>query len=70
MRVCQFRHYGTVFYVPHRWPEHANRESLVFQTAAALSMRVEPPRDLPVDGSSVGTEVWRGDTMYETYAKK
>jgi hypothetical protein len=49
MRVCQFRHYGTVFYVPHRWPEHANRELLVFQTQPPLSMRVEPLRDLPVD---------------------
>ena len=39
MRVCQFRHYGTVFYAPHRWPEHANREPLVLQTTTALSMR-------------------------------
>jgi hypothetical protein len=38
MRVCQFRHYGTVFYAPHRWPEHANREPLVFQTPSRLSM--------------------------------
>ena len=39
MRVCQFRHYGTVFYAPHRWPEHANRELLVLQTQPPLSMR-------------------------------
>ena len=38
MRVCQFRHYGTVFYAPHRGPEHANREPLVFQTPSPLSM--------------------------------
>jgi hypothetical protein len=38
MRVCQFRHYGTVFYAPHRGPEHANREPLVFQTPSLLSM--------------------------------
>ena len=38
MRVCQFRHYGTVFYAPHRGPEHANREPLVFQTPWLLSM--------------------------------
>jgi hypothetical protein len=35
-----------VFYVPHRWPEHANRESLVFQTQPPLSMRLEPPAGL------------------------
>ena len=39
MRVCQFRHYGTVFYAPHRWPEHANREPLVLQTQPPLSMQ-------------------------------
>jgi len=39
MRVCQFRHYGTVFYAPHREPEHANRELLVLQTLPPLSMR-------------------------------
>src|SRR3981189_765101 len=39
MRVCQFRHYGTVFYAPHRWPEHANREPSVLQTQRPLSMR-------------------------------
>jgi hypothetical protein len=38
MRVCQFRHYGTVFYAPHRGPEHANRELLVLQTATAMSI--------------------------------
>jgi hypothetical protein len=38
MRVCQFRHYGTVSFAPHRWPEHANREPLVFQTPSLLSM--------------------------------
>jgi|ERR1700733_5609907 hypothetical protein len=38
MRVCQFRHYGTVFYVPHRWPEHANREYSVLQTERRLSI--------------------------------
>jgi hypothetical protein len=49
MRVCQFRHYGTVFYAPHRGPEHANREPLVFQTSPPLSMQLrmagggEPP---------------------------
>jgi hypothetical protein len=40
MRVCQFRHYGTVFYAPHRRPEHANREPLVLQTPPPLSMQV------------------------------
>ncbi len=39
MRVCQFRHYGTVFYAPHRGPEHANREPLVLQTERRLSIR-------------------------------
>jgi len=38
MRVCQFRHYGTVFYAPHRWPKHANREPLVLQTEGRLSI--------------------------------
>jgi hypothetical protein len=38
MRVCQFRHYGTVFYAPQRGPEHANRELLVLQTATPLSI--------------------------------
>jgi hypothetical protein len=38
MRVCQFRHYGTVFYAPHRWPEHADRELLVLQTERRLSI--------------------------------
>jgi len=27
-----------VFYAPHRGPEHANREPLVFQTLSPLSM--------------------------------
>jgi hypothetical protein len=27
-----------VFYAPHRGPEHANREPLVFQTPSLLSM--------------------------------
>ena len=31
MRVCQFRHYGTVFYAPHKGPEHANRELQSFK---------------------------------------
>ena len=70
MRVCQFRHYGTVFYVPHRWPEHVNREPLVFQTRPPLSMRVELLWDLPVDGVLIGTAVGCGDTMHETYAEK
>ena len=39
MRVCQFRHYGTVFYAPHRRPEHAYREPLVLQTQPPLSMQ-------------------------------
>jgi hypothetical protein len=38
MRVCQFRHYGTVFYAPHWWPGHANRESLVLQRQRRLSI--------------------------------
>src|ERR1700680_701433 len=45
MRVCQFRHYGTVFYAPHRWPEHANREPLVLQTQPPLSMQVGSLQD-------------------------
>jgi hypothetical protein len=28
-----------VFYAPHRWPEHANRESLVLQSASLLSIQ-------------------------------
>jgi hypothetical protein len=44
MRVCQFRHYGTVFYAPHRGPEHANRESLVLQTERRLSIAVDHER--------------------------
>jgi hypothetical protein len=59
-----------VFYVPHRLPEHANREPLVFQTQPSLSMRVEPPRDLRADEALIGTEVGCGDTMHETYAEK
>ena len=70
MRVCQFRHYGTVFYVPHRWPEHANREPLVFQTQPPLSMRLESPRDLAIEGVLIGTEVGCSDTMHETYVAK
>jgi hypothetical protein len=27
-----------VFYAPHRWPEHANREPLVLQTEGRLSI--------------------------------
>jgi hypothetical protein len=38
MRVCQFRHYGTVSFAPPYRPEHANRESLVLQTLLLLSM--------------------------------
>jgi hypothetical protein len=45
MRVCQFRHYGTVFYAPHRGPEHANREPLVLQTQPPLSMQPGPRGD-------------------------
>jgi hypothetical protein len=70
MRVCQFRHYGTVFYVPHRWPEHANRESLVFQTQPPLSIRLELLRSCGSSEFWAGTEVCRGDTMHETYAEK
>ena len=44
MRVCQFRHYGTVFYAPHRWPEYANRELLVLQTQPPLSMKGQQTR--------------------------
>src|SRR5205823_2959044 len=47
MRVCQFRHYGTVFYAPHRWPEHANRELLVLQTRAAA-----------VNAAGIAAEPW------------
>ena len=49
MRVCQFRHYGTVFYAPHRRPEHANREPLVLQTPPPLSMQVGWLRDFGLD---------------------
>jgi hypothetical protein len=49
MRVCQFRHYGTVFYAPHRWPEHANREPLVLQTQPPLSMQQGWLRDFGLD---------------------
>jgi hypothetical protein len=45
MRVCQFRHYGTVFYAPPSWPEHANREPLVLQTQRPLSMQPRPLGD-------------------------
>jgi len=66
MRVCQFRHYGTVFYAPHRWPEHANREPLVLQTLLRLSIACTPSgcgrqafriaekdRFLPVEGRDI-----------------
>jgi hypothetical protein len=74
MRVCQFRHYGTVTLAPHRWPEHANREPLVFQTPSPLSMQMEPLRDFA--GSVASTQVGEledgkpGGTAGETSDKK
>jgi hypothetical protein len=53
MRVCQFRHYGTVFYAPHRGPEHANRELLVLQTEGLLSIPAAPLAGFVAQG-------WRG----------
>ncbi len=38
MRVCQFRHYGTVSYAPVVELEHVNRESLVLQRLPPLSI--------------------------------
>jgi hypothetical protein len=59
MRVCQFRHYGTVFYTPHRGPEHANRELLVLQTGRRLSIREDACRRLS-----------RGRLRHETSTQK
>ena len=38
MRVCQFRHFGTVVHVANPAAGHGSRESSVFQTRGALSI--------------------------------
>jgi hypothetical protein len=47
MRVCQFRHYGTVPFAPLTdKPEHAYREPLVLQTEPLLSIPPPPLQDI------------------------
>ena len=71
MRVCQFRHYGTVFYAPHRWPEHANREPLVLQTRAAAVNAAGIAAGLWLRYRSESRKVGKpGDTTSETSDKK
>jgi hypothetical protein len=40
MRVCQFRHYGTVFNEALSWKaDRINRDTLVLQTLRGMSIR-------------------------------
>ena len=56
MRVCQFRHYGTVTFAPPSRPELAYRELLVFQTQPPLSIHRGRARDIR-RGCAVGMAV-------------
>ena len=42
MRVCQFRHFGTVVHALPVEAEHRNRESLVLQKPRLLSILAMP----------------------------
>ena len=56
MRVCQFRHYGTVFYAPHRGPEHANRDLQSFKRGRRCQFL---GRRLRAGGLAVNSQVAR-----------